>query len=50
VEIIFLPAGLKYHDSSLSIRSSDEGMNAIIGLPTAICVNIAPDKRKRNPA
>lgn len=46
----FLSAGLKYHDSMLSIRSSDEGMNALIGLPTAICENIAPDVRKKKPA
>ncbi len=50
MEIIFLSTGLKYHDSTVNIRSKDEGMNAPIGLPTAMCENIAPDNRKKNPA
>jgi hypothetical protein len=46
----FLSAGLKYHDTTVSTRSSNEGNSSLTELPDAICENIAPDIIKKNPA
>jgi hypothetical protein len=48
--MIFLSAGLKYHDTAVRIRSSNEGNISPTELPDAICENIAPDMTKKKPA
>ncbi len=48
--MIFLSAGLKYHDTTVRIRSSNEGNISFTELPDAICENIAPDMTKKKPA
>ena len=48
--MIFLPAGLKYHDATVRINNSNEGNKALMGSPVAICENIAPDITKKMPA
>jgi hypothetical protein len=48
--MIFLFSGPKYHDTTVRIRSSNEGNISFTGSPTAICENIAPDMRKKKPA
>ncbi len=47
--MIFLSAGLKYHDATIRIRSSNEG-NILFMVPDAICENTAPDMAKKKPA
>ena len=47
--MIFLFAGLKYHDTTVRIKSNDEGNNSVTGSLTAICENIAPDMMKKKP-
>src|SRR6185436_1631502 len=46
----FLSAGLKYQDTTISIKSNNEGNISPIELPAAICVYIAPHIIKKNPA
>jgi len=48
--MIFLFAGLKYHDTTVRIKSNNEGNNSVTGSLTAICENIAPDMMKKKPA
>jgi hypothetical protein len=40
--MIFLSAGLKYHDTTVSVSNNNEGNISFI-VPDAICENIAPD-------
>jgi hypothetical protein len=47
--MIFLSAGLKYHDTRVSMRRSNEG-NISFTVPDAICENAAPVMAKKNPA
>jgi hypothetical protein len=48
--MIFLSAGLKYHDTTVRIRSSNGGNISFMASPDAICENIAPDMAKKKPA
>jgi hypothetical protein len=48
--MIFLLSGLKYHDTTIRTRTSNAGNVAVMGSPTTICENIAPDMIKKNPA
>ena len=48
--MIFLSAGRKYQDITVSIRSSNGGNISLTELPVAICENIAPDMAKKKPA
>jgi hypothetical protein len=48
--MIFLSAGLKYHDTTVRIRSNNEGNISFMGSPDAICENTAPDMAKKKPA
>ena len=41
--MIFLSAGLKYHDITVRIRSNNEGNISLMESPDAICENTAPD-------
>ena len=47
--MIFLSKGLKYHDTIIRIRSSNEG-NISFTVPDAICEISAPDMAKKKPA
>ncbi|MEJ7737209.1 MAG: hypothetical protein WKF97_07270 [Chitinophagaceae bacterium] len=48
--MIFLSAGLKYHDTTVRI-SNNKGVNiSFTELPKAICENTAPDMAKKKPA
>ncbi len=47
--MIFLSAGLKYHDTTVRIRSSSGGAISFTKLPDAICENTAPDMAKKKP-
>ncbi len=47
--MIFLPAGLKYHDATVRIKSNKGGNISFIELPDAICENTAPDMAKKKP-
>ena len=48
--MIFLSAGLKYHDTTVRIRSNTGGNISFMELPEATCENIAPDMAKKKPA
>ena len=48
--MIFLSAGLKYHDTTVRIRSNNGGNISFTELPDAICENTAPDMAKKKPA
>ena len=50
IKIIFLFAGLKYHDAAVNIKSNKEGNFSVIGSPSEMCENNAPDIIKKNPA
>lgn len=50
IEMIFLSAGLKYHDTTVRVRSSNEGNKSFTESPDAICENTAPDITKKKPA
>jgi hypothetical protein len=47
---IFLSAGLKYQDTTVSISNSNAGNNSLTGSPDTRCENIAPDIIKKKPA
>ena len=48
--MIFLSAGLKYHDTTVRIKRNKEGNISFTELPDAICENAAPDMAKKKPA
>jgi hypothetical protein len=48
--MIFLSAGLKYHDTTIRIRRNPAGNIAVTASPDAICENTAPDMAKKKPA
>ena len=48
--MIFLSAGLKYQDTTVSINNNNGGNISPMELPAAICVKIAPDIIKKKPA
>lgn len=48
--LIFLSAGLKYQETMVSIRSSVGPKYSEAASPTAKCVKIAPDIKKKKPA
>ena len=49
-EANFLPAGRKYHEASVSTRSSSAGNVLYTGSPDTICEIIAPVIAKKKPA
>src|SRR5256714_15275740 len=49
-EMIFLSAGLKYHDVTVRIRSNNAGIFWVTESPDEICEKTAPDMTKKNPA
>lgn len=49
-KIIFLPAGLKYQDRTISINRAEAGAIAVNASPIAICEHKAPDMTKKKPA
>ncbi len=48
--MIFLSAGLKYHDTTIRIRDTNEGAISFMQSPDAIRENAAPDMAKKKPA
>lgn len=48
--MIFLSAGLKYHDTTVMISNTSEGTISFMESPDAICENTAPDMAKKEPA
>ena len=48
--MIFLSAGLTYHDTTVRISSNNAGDIAFTESPDAICENTAPDITKKKPA
>ena len=48
--MIFLSAGLKYHDTTVRISNTNEGNISFMESPDAICENNAPDMTKKKPA
>ncbi len=48
--MIFLSAGLKYHDTTVRISNINEGATSFMESPDAICENTAPDMAKKKPA
>ena len=48
--MIFLSAGLKYHDTTVRISKENEGNISFTESPNAICENTAPDMAKKKPA
>ena len=48
--MIFLSAGLKYHDTTVRNSNSNEGAISFTESPDAICENAAPDMAKKKPA
>jgi hypothetical protein len=48
--MIFLSKGLKYHDTTVRISSSNEGNISVTASLVAMCENIAPDMIKKKPA
>ena len=48
--MIFLSAGLKYHDITVRISSNNAGNISFIGSPNSMCENTAPDMIKKKPA
>ena len=48
--MIFLSAGLKYHDITVRIKSKNAGTFSVMESPDAICENTAPDMAKKKPA
>lgn len=48
--MIFLSAGLTYHDTTVRISSNNAGDIAFTESPDAICENTAPDMAKKKPA
>ena len=49
-DLTLLSAGLKYHDTTVNIKSSNAGKVSTMLSPTAMCENIAPVMIKKNPA
>jgi hypothetical protein len=47
--MIFLSAGLKYHDTAMRINNTDEEAISFMESPDAICENSAPDMAKKKP-
>jgi hypothetical protein len=45
--MIFISAGLKYHDTTIRIRDTNEGNISFMESPDAICENAAPDIAKK---
>jgi hypothetical protein len=48
--MIFLSAGLKYHDTTIRIRDTNEGAILFMEWPDAIRENAAPGIAKKKPA
>ena len=48
--MIFLSAGLKYHDTTIRISNNNEGAISFMESPDAIRENAAPDMAKKKPA
>jgi hypothetical protein len=48
--MLFLSAGLTYHDTTVRISSNNAGDIAFTESPDAICENTAPDMAKEKPA
>jgi hypothetical protein len=48
--MIFLSAGLKYHETKVAIRSTSEGAASFMESPEAIWETAAPDMAKKKPA
>ena len=48
--MIFLPAGLKYQDTTVRISNNNGGNISFTELTEAICENTAPDMAKKKPA
>ena len=48
--MIFLSAGLKYHDTTVRISKTNEGNTSFMESPDAIRENAAPDIAKKKPA
>jgi hypothetical protein len=48
--MIFLSAGLKYHDTTVRISNSNEGAISFRESPDAICENTAADGAKKKAA
>ena len=48
--MIFLPAGLKYQDNTVTDNKINEGIASLNACPTITCERNAPDMAKKKPA